>query len=70
MIAELKPGVTELYIHPAVAGEEMQHITGSWKERDTEYHLFTDDASVKQLLEQRGVKRIGWRALRDLQRKK
>jgi predicted glycoside hydrolase/deacetylase ChbG (UPF0249 family) len=70
MIAELKPGVTEFYIHPAVAGEEMQHITGSWKERDTEYHLFTDDASVKQLLDQRGVKRIGWRALRDLQRKR
>jgi len=70
MITELKSGVTELYIHPAVAGEEMQHITGSWKERDTEYHLFTDDASVKQLLDQRGVKRIGWRALRDLQRKR
>lgn len=69
MISELKPGVTELYIHPAVAGEEMQHITGSWKERDTEYHLFTDDASIKALLEARGVKRIGWRALRDLQRR-
>jgi predicted glycoside hydrolase/deacetylase ChbG (UPF0249 family) len=70
MIAELRPGVTELYIHPAVAGEEMQHITGSWKERDSEYHLFTDDASVRQLIAQRGVKLIGWRALRDLQRKR
>ncbi len=70
MISELKPGVTELYIHPAVAGEEMQHITNSWEERDTEYHLFTDDASVKQLLEQRQVKLIGWRPLRDLQRKR
>ncbi len=69
IITELKPGVTELYIHPAVAGEEMQHITNSWQERDTEYHLFTDDASVKQLLEQRQVKLIGWRPLRDLQRK-
>lgn len=69
IIGELKPGVTELYIHPAVAGDEMEHITGSWKERDTEYHLFTDDASVKALLDQRGVKLIGWRALRDLQRK-
>jgi predicted glycoside hydrolase/deacetylase ChbG (UPF0249 family) len=69
IIGELKPGVTELYIHPAVAGEEMEHITGSWKERDAEYHLFTDDASVKMLLEQRKVKLIGWRALRDLQRK-
>jgi predicted glycoside hydrolase/deacetylase ChbG (UPF0249 family) len=69
IIGELKPGVTELYIHPAVAGDEMRHITNSWQERDSEYHLFTDDASVRQLLEQRGVKRIGWRALRDLQRR-
>lgn len=70
MIAELTPGVTELYIHPAVAGEEMQHITNSWQERDTEYHLFTDDASVKALIAQRNIKLIGWRALRDLQRKR
>ena len=70
IIGELKPGVTELYIHPAVAGEEMQHITNSWQERDSEYHLFTDDASVRRLMEQRGVKRIGWRPLRDLQRKR
>jgi chitin disaccharide deacetylase len=69
ILGELKPGVTELYIHPAVAGEEMEHITGSWKERDTEYHLFTDDAGVKALIQQRGIKLIGWRALRDLQRK-
>jgi predicted glycoside hydrolase/deacetylase ChbG (UPF0249 family) len=70
IIGELRPGVTELYIHPAVDGDELRHITNSWQERDTEYHLFTDDASVEQLLEQRGVKRIGWRALRDLQRKR
>lgn len=70
IITELKPGVTELYIHPAVAGDEMQHITNSWKERDEEYHLFTDDASVKALIEKRGIKLIGWRALRDLQRKR
>ena len=70
MIAELTPGVTELYIHPAVAGEEMQHITNSWQERDTEYHLFTDDATVKALIAQRNIKLIGWRALRDLQRKR
>lgn len=70
IIGELKPGVTELYIHPAVAGEEMQHITNSWQERDSEFHLFTDDASLRRLMEQRGVKRIGWRPLRDLQRKR
>lgn len=70
ILSELKPGVTELYIHPAVAGEEIQHITNSWKERDAEFHLFTDDPSVKALMDARGIKRIGWRALRDLQRKR
>jgi predicted glycoside hydrolase/deacetylase ChbG (UPF0249 family) len=69
MLKELKPGVTELYIHAALAGEEMKHITNSWQERATEYELFTKDPEVRRILESQGVKRIGYRALRDLQRK-
>lgn len=69
MLKELKPGVTELYIHAALAGEEMQHITNSWQERAAEHHLFTKDEEVRKILEAQGVKRIGYRALRDLQRK-
>jgi len=69
MLRELKPGVTELYIHAALAGEEMQHITNSWQERAAEHHLFTKDEEVRKILEAQGVKRIGYRALRDLQRK-
>jgi predicted glycoside hydrolase/deacetylase ChbG (UPF0249 family) len=69
MLSTLKPGVTELYIHPALAGDEMQHITNSWQERDTEYHLFTDDVGIRTLLAGQDVKIIGWRRLRDLQRR-
>jgi predicted glycoside hydrolase/deacetylase ChbG (UPF0249 family) len=69
ILNELKPGVTELYIHAALAGEEMQHITNSWQERAAEHHLFTKDEEVRKILEARGIKRIGYRALRDLQRK-
>lgn len=69
MLRELKPGVTELYIHAAVAGEEIQNITNSWQERAAEYRLFTKDAEIRQILDAQGVKRIGYRALRDLQRK-
>lgn len=68
MLNSLEPGVTELYIHPAVAGEEMQHVTNSWEDRDTEYRLFTEDEGVRALLKQHGIIVIGWRALRDLQR--
>jgi hypothetical protein len=68
-ISSLKPGVTELYIHASVAGDEIKHITNSWEDRAAEYELFTKDPEVRRILEAQGVKRIGYRALRDLQRK-
>jgi hypothetical protein len=69
MLKDLKPGVTELYIHAALPGEEMKYITNSWQERATEYELFTKDPEIRRLLESQKVKRIGFRPLRDLQRK-
>lgn len=68
-LSDLKPGVTELYIHAAVAGEEIEKITNSWKERVTEHYLFTKDTEIRKILESQGVKFIGYRALRELQRK-
>ena len=69
MLKDLKPGVTELYIHASLAGEEIKHITNSWQDRVTEHELFTKDPEIRQILESQNVKRIGYRALRDLQRK-
>ena len=68
MLEGLTPGVTELYIHAALPGDEMKAVTNSWQDRATEYELFTNDASIRALLEKKGVRRIGYRALRDLQR--
>ena len=68
MLAGLKPGVTELYIHAALPGDEMRAVTRSWQERATEYELFTNDASIRELLDRQGVTRIGFRPLRALQR--
>ena len=68
MLEGLQPGVTELYIHAALPGDEMRAITNSWEERAREYELFTTDASVRAILERKGVTRIGYRALRTLQR--
>src|SRR5262249_21231458 len=70
MLNSLKPGVTELYIHAAQAGDEMKHITNSWQDRATEYELFTKDPEISRIREAQGVKRIGYRGLRDLQRRK
>jgi len=69
MLVSLKPGVAGLYIHAALAGDEMKGITSSWEERAGEYHLFTTDPDIRRLLETQNVQRIGYRALRDLQRR-
>jgi predicted glycoside hydrolase/deacetylase ChbG (UPF0249 family) len=69
IVAGLKPGVTELYIHAAKPTEELQAITGSWRTRSTEFEVFTNDAEMRQLIHNQNIIRIGYRALRELQRK-
>lgn len=69
MLRDLKPGVTELYIHAALPTDEMKEITGSWGDRSKEHQLFTTDAEIRQILDEQKVQRIGYRALRDLQQK-
>lgn len=69
ILDNLKPGVTELYIHAAKPTEELQAITGSWRTRGAEAETFTSNAAVRELLEQRGIKPISYRPIRELQRK-
>jgi predicted glycoside hydrolase/deacetylase ChbG (UPF0249 family) len=69
VLKELKPGVTELYIHAGKPTEELKAITGSWATRSAEFEVFTSDQSIRQLLKDEGIIRLGYRPLRDLQRK-
>lgn len=69
MLSDLKPGVTEIYIHASAAGDELSAFTNTAGDRAEEYRLFTRDPEIRRILEAQGVKRIGYRALRDLQRK-
>jgi hypothetical protein len=70
VVKNLKPGVTELYIHAALPGDELKAITGSWKTRSAQYELFAHDEDMKQLIADQKIILIGYRALRDLQRGK
>ena len=69
IVKNLKPGVTELYIHAALATDELKAITGSWKTRSEEAETFTNDAEMKQIIKDERIHLIGFRPLRDLQRK-
>ncbi len=61
----LQPGVTELICHLSGDDDEIQHVTGNWRPRYNEFRLFTEPASRK-LLEDHGVKLIGYRELDKL----
>jgi hypothetical protein len=68
VVKNLKPGITELYIHAAVLTDELKAITGTWATRSTEYAVFTHDADMKKLVADEHIILIGYRPLRDLQR--
>ncbi len=67
-IKNLKPGVTEIYIHAATDTDEMRAITSSATHRNRELEFFTSDAA-KKLIEDEGVIVIGYRPLLELQRR-
>lgn len=67
-LRQLKPGVTELYIHPAIDTDEMRGITNSWQWRHGEFRAFLDDPDIREVIREQGIVLIGYRALRDLQR--
>ena len=69
IVKKLKPGITELYIHAGLPNDELKAITGSWSIRAQEYEVFTHDAEMKRLVSEQNIKLIGYRPLRELQRK-
>ncbi len=68
MIDYLEPGVTEVFFHPARDTVELRAITPDWQARVDDHHLLVSDQQLAARLEQSGVIRIGYRALRDLMR--
>lgn len=68
VLKQLKPGVTELYIHAGKPTDELKAITGSWRTRSEEFETFTHDPEIRAIIADQKIIRIGYRPLRDLQR--
>lgn len=68
-IRNLKPGVTEIYVHASAEGEEIRSITNSAAKRIRELEFFTSD-DLKRLIEEEGIIVISYRPLLELQRKR
>ena len=65
---DLRPGVTELFAHPATDHAELRSLAPDWARRVDDHHLLTHDAELRSMIERSVWSSIGWRELRDLQR--
>lgn len=68
LLRAVPAGVTEIYLHPMVDDEELRAaVDFSATKRGYELRLLRDPA-VLQAIEDEALVRVGWRALRDVQR--
>jgi predicted glycoside hydrolase/deacetylase ChbG (UPF0249 family) len=67
-LSGLRPGVTEIYLHPALDTPEQRALDPDWAARVDDHHLLALDPDLPVMLRRLGVQVIGYRELRDLQR--
>lgn len=68
-LLDLAPGVTEIVTRPAVDAAELRALAPDWPARTDDYRLLVDEADLRTLAERAGIVLIGYRDLRDLQRR-
>jgi len=68
-LVDLRPGVTELYVHPAVDTPELRALAPDWAGRVDDHDLITGHTTLRALAERAGATFIGYRELRELQRR-
>jgi predicted glycoside hydrolase/deacetylase ChbG (UPF0249 family) len=67
-IPRMGPGVTEAYLHPAVASPELEAMAPDWEARVDDHRLLVHDPELRDALRHAGVTLVGYRPLRDLMR--
>ncbi len=65
---DLRPGVTEIFLHPAVDTDELRAACTDWAGRVEDHALLCHDPSFPDLVERADARLIGYRELRALQR--
>lgn len=67
LLDDVRPGVTEIFLHPATDHAELRALAPDWERRVDDHRLLSDE-SLRHRIDQAGVTLVGWRELRDLQR--
>ncbi len=68
VLADLRPGVTEVFLHPAVDTDELRSSHPDWETRVDDHLMLTSDEGFRDLVARSGATLVGYRELRDLQR--
>ncbi len=68
VLFDLKPGVTEIYLHPARDTSELRALAPDWAGRVDDHDLLMNDRTLPALAERASVTLVGYRELRDLMR--
>jgi predicted glycoside hydrolase/deacetylase ChbG (UPF0249 family) len=67
VVLDPRPGVTEVYVHPAVDTPELRSFAPDWASRVDDHDL-VHDGGLRAMIERGGVQLIGYRELREVQR--
>jgi predicted glycoside hydrolase/deacetylase ChbG (UPF0249 family) len=68
-LADLRSGVTEMYVHPAIDTDELRSFAPDWEARVDDHELVAGNGSLAAAAARAGVTFIGYRALREVQRR-
>ncbi|MDH3301470.1 MAG: ChbG/HpnK family deacetylase [Acidimicrobiia bacterium] len=68
-LRDLRPGVTELQVRPAIDTPEIRSVAPHWPAYVSDAHLVSSDWTFRAALGRSGALPIGYRSLRDAQRK-
>jgi len=68
-LRSLRPGVTEFLVRPAIDTPELRALSPHWTAYVSDAHLVGHDWTFRAALQRSGAVRLGYRALRDAQRK-
>ena len=68
VVLDLKPGVTEVFVRPAIDTSELRALAPDWASRVDDHAFVVHDGGLRTMVQRSGVKLIGYRALRDAQR--
>ncbi len=68
-LASLRPGVTEMHLHPAVDSAELRSLaTDDWAARVDDHRIICEETWVRDAINESGATLIGFRPLRELAR--